>query len=332
MRAIQVQRFGEPDVMQMVDVDYLDIGPTEVLVRIYAVGINPVECYIRSGTYGSLPELPYTPGSDAAGVVEAVGEDVVDFQPGDRVYCAGTLSVSYAEYAVCDSSQIFFLPEHLSYAQGAALGVPYATAYRALHQRAQARPGEIVLIHGASGGVGLACVQLARAAGMFVFGTAGTERGREVVLANGAHGAFDHNDPDHFDEFIDTTNGYGADVILEMLANVNLEGDLKSLALFGRVVIIGSRGRIEIDPRDAMRRDADIRGMVLFNASDSELYRIHMALGAGLANGSLNPVVSQEFAFDDVAAAHEAVMSPGTVGKLVLVIDHEESNETVEEA
>lgn len=325
MKAIQVKEFGGPEVLQSIEVPYLDIDPTEILVRVYAIGINPVECYIRSGSYGSLPELPYTPGSDAAGVVETVGSEVTDFAPGDRVYVAGTVSGAYAEYAVCESSQVFFLPENLTFSQGAALGIPYATAYRALYHRGQARPGEIILVHGASGGVGLAAVQLARAGGMFVFGTVGTEQGGEVVLDNGAHGVFDHNDPDHFDDFIEATNDYGADVILEMLANVNLEGDLKSLALHGRVVVIGSRGRIEIDPRDAMRRDADIRGMVLFNATDSELYRIHMALGAGLANGSLNPVVGKEFNFDDVAKAHEAVMAPGAVGKIVLVVNHSES-------
>lgn len=325
MRAIQVDEFGGPEVMKHVEVSFLDIDPDEVLVRVHAIGVNPVECYIRSGSYGKLPDLPYTPGSDAAGVIEAVGEDVEDFEVGDRVYVAGTLSGAYAEYAVCDVSQVFFLPENLTFSQGAALGIPYATAYRALHHRANAKPGEVVLVHGASGGVGLAAVQLARTAGMFVFGTVGSEEGREVVLANGAHGALDHNDPDHFDEFIEMTGGYGADVILEMLANVNLEGDLKSLALYGRVVVIGSRGRIEIDPRDAMLRDADIRGMVLFNTPEAELYRIHMAIGAGLANGNLSPVISLEFPFDEAQAAHKAVMQPGAVGKVVLVVDHGEA-------
>ncbi|MEI8291113.1 MAG: NADPH:quinone reductase [Verrucomicrobiota bacterium] len=319
MKAIRVDQFGEPDVLRLAELPVPQPTAGQVLVRVHAIGVNPVETYIRSGNYARKPALPYTPGSDAAGVVEAVGDEVIAFKPGDRVYTAGTVSGSYAEFALCDSSQIHLLPANVSFAQGAAIGVPYATAYRALLQRGQAVAGETVLIHGASGGVGIAAVQLARAHGLKVLGTAGTERGRQLVLEQGAHQVFDHGAPDCLEQIFQATGRRGVDVILEMLANRNLANDLALLAPSGRVVVIGSRGRVEIDPRDAMIREADIRGMVLFNTPPAELARIHTALYEGLANAILRPVISREFSLGDAPRAHLAVMQAGAWGKMVLI-------------
>src|SRR5262249_43143180 len=136
-------------------------GPGQVLVRMHAIGVNPVETYIRAGTYARLPQLPYTPGNDGAGVVERIGSGGTEFKPGDRVYTAGSLSGTYAEFALCQKEQVHPLSANVSFAQGAAVGTPYATAYRGLLQRAVAKPGETVLVHGASGAVGTAAVQLA---------------------------------------------------------------------------------------------------------------------------------------------------------------------------
>src|SRR5438045_7516136 len=229
----------------------------------HGIGVNPVETYIRAGKYARLPALPYTPGNDGAGVIEETGDSVTTFKPGDRVYIAGSISGTYAEFTLCKTEQVHRLPTNVSFAQGAAMGTPYATAYRGLFQRADARPGETVLVHGASGGVGTATVQLARARGLRVFGTAGSDEGRKLAREQGAHEVFDHRAPDHFEHVMKATGGRGVDVIVEMLANVNLGRDLTILAKRGRVVIIGSRGRVEIDPRDAMQRDADVRGMAI---------------------------------------------------------------------
>jgi NADPH2:quinone reductase len=255
---------------------------------------------------------------DAAGVVEAVGEGVKKFNPGDRVYIAGTLSGSYAEKAICRESQVHPLPQKLSFAQGAAVGVPYGAAYRAIFQRAKAIPGEVVLVHGASGGVGIAAVQLARAAGMHVIATAGTEKGRLLVKEQGAYHVFDHHAADHMDHILKLTDGRGVDVILEILANVNLGKDLGILAQNGRVVIIGSRGTVEIDPREAMRRDAVILGMVLMNATGREMFSIHSALAAGLENGALSPVVGSELPLQEAARAHHEIMESNAFGKIIL--------------
>jgi NADPH2:quinone reductase len=319
MKAIRVHETGGPDVMKLEEMPDLKPGPGQVVVRVKAAGVNPVDTYIRAGAHSQKPPLPYTPGMDAAGDVESVGEGVPRVAVGDRVYTSGTLTGAYAEQALCNESQIYSLPENISYAQGAGVNVPYVTAYRGLFHRARAVPGETVLVHGASGGVGLAGVQLARAAGLKVIGTGGTDKGRELVKENGAHHVLDHRAPDYFDQLHALTAGRGVDVILEMLANVNLARDLTALAQFGRVVVIGNRGTIEINPRDAMGRDASILGMTLFNASEQERASIHAALLAGLENGTLRPVVGQEIPLAEAPRAHQAVMDAGAYGKIILI-------------
>ena len=319
MKAIRVHEFGNPEVMKLEEVDAPKPNTGQVLVKVQAAGVNPVDCYIRSGLYPLKPSLPFTPGMDAAGIVESLGEGVTHMKPGDRVYVAGTVSGSYAEKTLCEACRVFPLPQNISFAQGAALGVPYGAAYRALFHRAKAIPGEVVLVHGASGGVGIAAVQLARAAGMQVIGTAGTERGRQLVKEQGAHHVFDHQSPDHLKQIFDLTEKHGVDVILEMLANVNLGRDMPILAQDGRVVVIGSRGTVEIDPRDAMRRDAAVLGMVLMNASESDISRIHAALGAGLENGILRPVIGKEFPLSEGPRAHHEIMESVAYGKIILV-------------
>lgn len=308
-------------MLRLEDVPDPKPGPRQVLVRIRAIGVNPVETYIRKGAYARKPPLPYTPGTDAAGTIVAVGAEVKTHAPGDRVYVTGTVAASqgtYAELAVCDPAQVYPLPDRVSFEQGAAVPIPYGTAYRALFQRAQARPAERVLVHGGSGGVGTAAIQLARAAGMIVMATAGTPAGLELAKSQGAGHAFDHHQADYLDQILAATGGRGVDVILEMLANANLNRDLGLLAQRGRVIVVGNRGTVEIDPRQAMTRDADVRGMTLFNATPAEMAEIHAALGAGLRQGSLNPIVGREFPLADAQRAHEAVLAPGAHGKIVL--------------
>jgi len=319
MKAIRVHEFGGPEVMKLEEVPNLTPGPGQVVVTVKAVGVNPVDSYIRTGTYYLKPPLPYTPGMDAAGTVEAVGQHVESVEVGERVYVAGTLSGAYAAQALCDVSQVHRLPERVSFAQGAAVNVPYATAYRALYNRAHGQPGETVLVHGASGGVGTAAVQMARASGLTVIGTAGTEKGLKLVLEQGAHHVVDHRREGYTEEIMALTKGRGVDVILEMLANVNLAKDLTLLARRGRVVVIGNRGSIEINPRATMQRDLSILGLTLMNATKEELVGIHAALVAGLESGTLNPVVGREMPLADAPLAHRAVMEPGAYGKIVLI-------------
>jgi NADPH2:quinone reductase len=319
MKAIRVHEFGGPDVMRLEEVPDLTPGPDQVLIRVKAVGVNPVDTYVRSGQYADMATLPYTPGTDAAGIIESIDKGVPCFAVGDRVYITGSVTGAYAEQALCLKSQVHVLPEGVSYSQGSAIGIPYGVAYRALFNRAVAKPGEIVLVHGATGGVGLAALQLARNAGMIVIGTGGSDEGRQLVLQHGAHHVIDHHAGDHFKRIMDLTERRGVDVILEMLANVNLGNDLKVLNRGGRVVIIGSRGTVEIDPRDVMSRDAAILGVLIFNASDQELASIHAALGAGLRNNTIRPFIGAEIPLAEAPRAHEKVMESRTYGKVVLV-------------
>lgn len=322
MKAIRVSQFGDPRVMRIEQVPDPKPGPTQVLVRIRAAGVNPVDTYIRSGAYARRPPLPYTPGTDGAGVVEAIGDGVTTLKPSDRVYVTGTSggTGTYAELALAETNRVHPLPDRLSFVQGAGIGVPYATAYRALFQRAHAVPGETVLVHGASGGVGTAALQIGRAHGLRMIGTAGSERGLKLVRDEGAEHALDHGTPDYLDDLMKLTGGRGVDVIVEMLSNVNLAKDLTLLAFNGRVVVVGSRGAIEINPRDAMSRDAAILGMTLFNVKDPDRAVIDAALNAGFRSGALIPVVGREFPLADAPRAHEAVLQPGSYGKIVLVL------------
>ena len=318
MKAIRVKEFGGPEQLQLQEVPDLHAGPGQVVVRVKAAGVNPYDTYMRQGTYAVKPALPYTPGSDAAGIVESVGDGVEGIAAGDRVYVGGTLTGAYAEQTLAEAWQVHPLPSNVTFAQWAGVNVPYATAFRALFQIARAQPGETVLIHGASGGVGTAGVQLARAAGLKVIGTGGTPRGRELVTAQGAHHILDHHAPDYLDALLKLTGGRGVDVVLEMLANVNLAKDLSVLATKGRVVVIGNRGNIEINPREIMRRDAAVLGMILWNTSREDLAKIHAGVVAGLENGSLRPVIGKELSLADAAHAHRAVIEPGAFGKIVL--------------
>jgi NADPH:quinone reductase len=318
MKAIRVHDFGPPAVMKLEEVPDPRPGPKELVVLVRAAGVNPVDTYIRAGTYAKKPPLPYTPGYDAAGIVEAVGAEVQSFKAGDRVYLNHNISGAYAQKTLCSEESAFPLPERLTFAQGAGVWVPYATAHYALFEAAKAQPGETVLVHGASGGVGSAAVQMARAAGMRVIGTAGTDQGQRMVEQQGAL-AFSHHDPKYVERIAEATQGRGPDVILEMLANVNLAKDLAIVARRGRIVVIGNRGTIEINPRDAMSKGAAILGMILLNANPEETRRIGAALGAGLEVGTLNPVVGREFPLNAAPQAHETVLAPGALGKIVLI-------------
>jgi NADPH:quinone reductase len=323
MKAIRVREYGGPAVLKLEEVPDPKPGAAGVVVRVRAAGVNPVDAYIHSGTYARKPPLPYTPGQDGAGEVHSVGGDIKDFKTGDRVYIAGVANTvagagTYAQLALCDPSQLHRLPARATFGQGAALGVPYCTAYRALFQRAGAKAGETVLVHGATGGVGIAAVELAHARGCLVIGSGGTDRGLAAARERGADITVNHRDAEYTDAILKATGGRGVNVIIEMAAHVNLDRDLGLLAKHGRVVVVGNRGRVEIDARQAMGRDAAILGMTLFNATETDLTEIHAALIAGLENGTLNPVIGREFALADAARAHEAVMAPGALGKIVL--------------
>lgn len=325
MHAVVVRELGGPDVMTVDDIPIPLQGPDELLVRIRAAGVNPVDGYIRAGL-AARPSLPYTPGTDGAGEVAAVGatRTGAPVREGDRVYVTGSTTGTYAEYALCRRQDVRALPRTCSHAQGAAVGVPYATASRALFQKAAARRGQTVLVHGASGGVGLATVQLAVAAGLHVIGTAGSDEGLRLVAAQGADDTLRHDTPDHVEQVIETTGGRGVDVVIEMRSDLNLGNDLLMLATGGRVVCVGNRGLgneglVAVNARDLMRREGSILGLLLPTATDQELGAVYQAIDRGLDDGTLRPVVSREYPLVRAAQAHRDLERGHSLGKLVLL-------------
>jgi len=319
MKAIVVREFGPPEVMVLEDVDTPQPTGTQVLVTIHAAGVNPVDTYLRTGIHAHAPNLPYTPGKDAAGIVESVGEDVTKWNVGDRVYTANSISGTYAEYSLVNEIDLGRLPENVSFEQGAGIWTPYATAYRALFQKAAAKSGETVLIHGASGGVGVAASQWAKDAGLTVIGTASSDEGKNLVAEQGADAVFDHTDEAHLSEIREFTSGKGVDIIIEMLANENLERDFEALAMFGRITVVGNRGSLQFTPRLAMGKDATVYGMSLFNSPQPARDEIHAAIFAGLSDGYLKPIIRMALPLSDAPQAHHEVIESKALGKIVLL-------------
>ena len=322
MKAIRVSQFGGPEVLKFeANVPIPKPGNSEVLIRVHAVGINPVETYIRAGTYARKPKLPFIPGNDCAGVVEDVGSEVTSFKKGDRVFTSSSITGTYAEYTVSLATSIHPLHNDLSYVQGASLPTPYRTAYRALYQRGCGKPGETVLIHGASGGVGVAAVQFARASGMRVIGTAGTDKGVELVKQAGANEVYNHRNSGYLEEIKAATEECGIDLIVENASHINLGRDLPLLARRGRVVIVGNRGPIEINPRDLMSREAIVSGVLLFGATQEEMREIDAAIQGGMAAGWLRPIAGKQFPLENASEAHVNIISgEGALGKMVLTV------------
>jgi NADPH2:quinone reductase len=319
MKAIVIREYGAPEVMKLEEIPVPQFDANQVLIRVKAAGVNPVDTYIRSGMYSVVPNLPFTCGKDAAGIVEAVGANISKFKVGDRVYTADSVSGTYAELVVCRENQVGHLPENISFEQGAGVFVPSATAFRALFQKAKAKSGETVLIHGASGGVGIAAIQWAKNSGCRVIGTASSEEGKRLVKEQGADFVFDHSDETYLKEILKATENKGVDVILEMLANVNLVKDFDVLAKYGRIVIIGNRGSLDFNPRLTMGKDAVIYGMALFNFSAAEEAEIHREIYQGLSKGYLNPIVGKTFPLENATQAHHEVIESKAFGKIVLI-------------
>lgn len=320
MKAIVVREFGAPEVLKLEEVEDLQPSESQILVKIKAAGVNPVDTYIRSGNHATAPKLPFTPGKDGAGTVETVGANVSKVQSGDRVYLANSVSGTYAEYAICEENQVYKLPENVSFEQGAGVSVPYATSFWGLFDKGKPEKGETVLIHGASGGVGIAAIQHAKHFGLKVIGTASSDEGKKLIKEQGADFVFDHSAANYLDEILAATKGDGVNIILEMLANINLQNDLDVIAKKGRIVVIGNRGEITINPRLIMNKDATIRGFSLHTLTEAEVKGIHASIYEGLEGGWLNPIVGKTFPLSEAAESHRAVIEDKAFGKIVLTI------------
>ncbi|MDX2214022.1 MAG: NADPH:quinone reductase [Oculatellaceae cyanobacterium bins.114] len=325
MKAIRVHQFGTPEVLQIEEVPDFQPAPGQVVMQVKAIGVNPLHRLICAGLV-ARPPLPFTPGDDAAGVVAAVGEGVTTVNVGDRVYGGRSLTGTYAEQVLYDAAEVYPLPDNTSFAQGASLRGPYYTAHYVLYGKGRGTPGETVLVHGASGGVGIAAVQMARAAGFYVIGTASSEKGRELVKQEGAHHVFDHSAPGYIQEILDLTQGRGVDLILDMKADVNLPKSTQMIAFNGRIVMIGGKdvgegaaGRTEFNPFATLFKNADILGLFINAASPIEILAMKAAIFAGLENGTLRPIIGQEMPLSDAPKALELIGQSGAFGKIILI-------------
>jgi NADPH2:quinone reductase len=323
MKAVRLHQFGGPEVLKLEDgVPVPKCGETEVLVKVMSVGVNPVETYIRAGHFPIKPQFPMTLGGDCAGVVVQTGSKVAKFKVGDRVWSCQSLAGVYAEYCALDQTKIWPLPSALTFSQGAALGIPYLTAYRALFTKAQAKPGQTLLIHGASGAVGIAAVQIARAYGLTVIGTAGTPEGCTFVEKTGAHKAFNHKEADYSKGIMAMTSNEGVDIVLEMLADVNLQKDLDMIKQGGQIMIIGSRGNIkDFSPGQILMKEAKVTGILLLVAKPEEFKESGAGIVAGMEAGWLRPVVEKEYPLAQASQVHHDIIATGgRTGKLVMCI------------
>ncbi|XP_013095407.2 zeta-crystallin-like [Biomphalaria glabrata] len=317
MKAVRISKFGGPEELKVESIPIPKPGKGQVLIKVYFSGVNPVDTYIRAGGFGPVT-FPKVLGMDTAGTVEEVGEGVTEFKKGDRVYTTGTVTGGYAQFTVADVKKTSLLDKSLTFAQGAGVGVPYYTAWKAIYMRAQTKPKDLVLVHGASGAVGLAAVQIAKANGLRVIGTAGTKEGLDLVQKQGAEAVFNHKEADYIDKIKKYTEGK-VDVILEMLANVNLNKDLDLLGHRGRVVVVGSRGEITTNPALTMGKEISILGMALMSISDDEWLELKSAVNALLQKGHIKPIIAKEYKLEDAGQAHKDIISnSGTLGKLVL--------------
>ena len=273
-----------------------------------------------------LPKLPYIPGREGAGIIEKVGSSVTKFAPGDRVWFSAPVTGSAAEYSVVESTSTFPLPDNVSFVEGSTLGIAYLTAYRALFVKARAQAGESVFIHGASGGVGLAAVQLGKAHGLQVYGSAGTEEGMEIIKSQGADFVINHNQNDYIDNLLDVRKD-GFSIILEMLANVNLNHDLVLISNFGRICIIGNRGEIQVDPRRLMQKEGSIVGVFLAHTSPHEMEHMGSAINVMLQNKQLKPVIDLELPLEKLDEAHtEVIEKRSSKGKIVINLETQDSS------
>jgi len=269
---------------------------------------------VKVGDY--VVTFPWTPGNDAAGTVAAIGAGVSKVKVGDRVY-AQPLTGAYAELVLSNEAQVYPLPENVSFPQATCINIACRTAYYSLFELGKATSGQVVLVHGASGSVGSAAIQLAVDAGLTVIGTAGTDAGMQLVQDLGAHYVFNHRQPDYLNQIQAIANG--VDIILEMAASANLPKDIHLINPGGHIIVIGGGKPVEVDPVTIIGSGVQIIGVRLSLINDKLNQEIHAALYHKLETGSLRPIVDQEIPLAEASRAHEELEKSGSLGKICLI-------------
>ncbi len=319
MKAMCAHQFGGPEQLRLEDAPDPQVEQGQIQIRVRAAGINPADLVRLSGRLQPL-KLPYIPGTDVCGEVEAIGAGVTNVKEGERVF-GRALSGGYAEKTCLLASEAIPLPANLSFAEGAAIPIPFYTAYRALHHKAGLKAGETALISAGGGGVGVAAIQLAKVAGARVITTVGSKEKAERTKELGADVALNYREQDFAAEVQKLTDGKGVEVIIENVAADNLAKDFVVLARDGRIVLIGTgtgkSPEATFSVFSALMKDANLYGMSLINASPviPEMAQILTGL---FAQGKLKAVVSQSYPLSEAPQAMGDLLASKVFGKLVL--------------
>ena len=309
MKAAYIQQTGPPQNIVYGDLPTPKPGPTEVLVKIAAVAVNPVDTYIRSGMVPMRLPVPLVVGCDLAGMVEAVGPEATRFRPGDRVWGSNQgvfgRQGTFSEYAAVDESWLYPTPENTSDQQAAAIAMVGITAHLGLFAKAKLQSGETLFVHGGTGGVGSCVVQMAKAAGAGVITTAGSDEKAEACRRLGADLVVNYRHED-VDAAIREFAPKGVDVWWETLREQNLERIVGHLALRGRVILMAGRdSRPPLPVGPFYVKDCSIHGFVIFNASPSQQRACAEAVNAWMEEGRLQPRIDRVMRLSETAAAHE---------------------------
>jgi len=322
MKAIKITKYGDADVLTLTETEPKPTPSTgQVLVKIHAAGVNFVDIYQRRGTYPVT--LPFIPGLEASGLVEAVGKKVKDFRPGDRVAYTGHIG-SYSEYTVIEAERLIPLPKGLLFEQGAAFPLQGMTAHYLIHDFRKPKPGDAVLIHAAAGGVGLLLVQWAKHLGAKVIGTVSTEEKARMAKKAGADHVILYKSQDFVSETKRLTNGRGAQLILDGVGKSTFPGDLEAAAVHGHVVIFGAAGgpADPIAPNSLMARSITVSGgsLVNYTATRQELLRRSKDVLRAVKAGWLKLHIGHILPLAEAAKAHQLLESRQTMGKIVLKV------------
>jgi NADPH2:quinone reductase len=324
MRAVRYHEYGDENVLKLEDdVEKPTPDSDQALVRIEAASVNPIDTYLREGNVPPADGLPHIGGSDMAGIIEAVGDDVTEFEEGDRVFATGLGIFSpgtYAEYTVVPADMLAHLPKDVSFREGSAAAMAFATSWRALIDRGGLSMGDVCLVHGASGGVSHAATQIAAQAGGYVIGTARDGDPTALARSVGADAVVDYRSDNLATDLQAAADDREIDVVFEPHADANLDADLERLTRGGRVVIIGEESPIEIPPDTSMtakQADADLRFMSIA-ASPDEQAPILRRVAPRLADGRFSVEIDSVFGLDEIPAAHKRLMSSGVLGKIVI--------------
>lgn len=325
MKAIIIEQFGEPNVFQETDLPIPSVTAHQVLIRVAATSVNPVDLKIRRGA-DIAPDFPAVLHGDVAGVVEAVGDKVTQFKVGDEVYgCAGGvkgMGGALAEYMVADAELIARKPKSLTMVEAAALPLVSITAWEGLIDRAKVSSGQKVLVYGGTGGVGHLGVQLAKWAGAKVYATVSSEEKAAIASNLGADATINYRHTPVEDFVAEHTDGNGFDVVFDTVGNDNLQNAFKAAKLNGTVVSTVSRSQQDLSLLHAKGLTLHLVYMLIPMLSDTNRAyhgKIMTKLADLVDQGQVSPLIdSQSFTFDDVAAAHAYVESGKAIGKVVL--------------